>query len=94
MKDALEKGILNNTLKVCAAIEVAFVMSYIHQKGMMHQGLKLENIMLDYAYDVKIINFDLVGFINNDELKESLIKGIGTFAFMSPEMAVFISRTF
>ena len=87
MKDTLEKGILNNTLKVRAAIDVAFGMSYIHQKGMMHRDLKLENIMLDYAYDAKIIDFDLVGFMNNDELKESLTKGIGTFAYVSPEMA-------
>ena len=81
------KRILNNTLKVRAAIEVAFFMSYIHQKWMMHWNLKLENVMLDYAYDVKIIDFDHVGFMNNDELRESLTKGIGTFAYVSPEMA-------
>ncbi|KAK8839890.1 hypothetical protein M9Y10_031603 [Tritrichomonas musculus] len=86
LKDALDKKILNNTLKVRVALEVAFGMSHIHNKGMMHRDLKIENIMLNYAFEAKIIDFDLVGFMNKEDLSESLTKGIGTFAYMSPEM--------
>ena len=87
LKDALDKKMLNNTLKVRVALEVAFGMSYIHSKGMMHRDLKIENIMLNYAFEAKIIDFDLVGFIKKKEDEESATKGVGTFAYMSPEMA-------
>lgn len=61
LKDALDKKILNNTLKVHVAFAVVIGMSYIYNKGMMHRNLKIENIMLNYAFDAKIIDFDLVG---------------------------------
>lgn len=83
IKDCLEREIINNTLKVRISVEVAFGMSHIHSKGMLHRDLKLENVMLSYAYEAKIIDFDLVGEMTN----ESQTKGIGTFAYMSPEMA-------
>lgn len=86
IKDCLEKCIINNTLKIRISIEIAFGMSYIHSMGMMHRNLKLENILLNYAYEFKIINFDLVGFFLEKSMIESHTKGIGTFAYMSPEM--------
>ena len=87
IQECLEKGIINNTLKVRISIEVAFGMAHIHNLGMMHRDLKLENIMLNYAYEAKIIDFDLVGFSKEELMNGSLTKGIGTFAYMSPEMA-------
>ena len=88
LKDSLEKGIINNTLKVRVAVEVAFGMNCIHERGMMHRDLKIENVMLNYAYEAKIIDFDLVHFAAvEEEISRSLTKGIGTFSYMSPEMS-------
>lgn len=85
VKDVSKKG-LNNTLKVRIAIETAFGMSHIHSLGMIHRDLKLENIMLNSIFDSKIIDFGLVHAEDFSETGSSLTRGIGTLAYMSPEM--------
>lgn len=88
LKEVLEKNMLNNTLKVRVAVEIAFGMSHIHSHNMMHRDLKIENIMLNYAYEAKIIDFDLVHISEEiKDMNQSLTKGIGTLAYMSPEMS-------
>ena len=84
LKDIIKSDIMNNTLKVKIALEVAFGMHHIHLSGMIHRDLMIENIMLNYILEAKIIDFDLVHI--DDEEQDSLIKGIGTFEYMSPEM--------
>ena len=85
LKDCLEQKILNNTLKAKIAVEVCFGMSYIHRLGMIHRDLKIENIMLNCIFEAKIIDFDLV-HVGINSVSQSLTKGIGTLAYMSPEM--------
>ena len=84
LKDVIKSDIMNNTLKVKIALEVAFGMHHIHLSGMIHRDLKIENIMLNYILEAKIIDFDLVHI--DDEEQDSLTKGIGTLDYMSPEM--------
>lgn len=86
IKSIIDKGMMNNTLKVRVAIEVAFGMSHIHSLGMMHRDLKLENIMMNNAFESKIIDFGLVHVPELSGTGCSLTKGVGTLAFMSPEM--------
>lgn len=87
LKKCLETGQLNNTLKVKIALEIAFGMSHVHSLGMIHRDLKLENVMLDYIYEAKLIDFGLVHVDDLTGTKISLTKGVGTLAYMSPEMA-------
>ena len=86
IKDVIDKNMMNNTLKARIAIEVAFGMSYIHSLGMMHRDLKLENIMLNCVLESKIIDFGLVRVQDLSGTSNSMTKGIGTLAYMSPEM--------
>ena len=85
VKDVIEKGLMSNTLKVRIAVEVAFGMSHIHSRGMMHRDLKLENIMMNSVFNSKVIDFGLV-HVADAFGGGSLTKGIGTLAYMSPEM--------
>lgn len=86
VKEMSKNGLLNNTMKVRIALETAFGMSYIHSLGMMHRDLKLENIMMNSVFDSKIIDFGLVYADEMSFTGSSLTRGIGTLAYMSPEM--------
>ena len=54
--------------------------------GMMHRDLKLENIVMNSVFDSKIIDIGLVHASEMSATSTSLTKGIGTLAYMSPEM--------
>ena len=86
VKEVASKNLLSNTLKVRIAVEVAFGMSHLHSRGMMHRDLKLENIMMNSVFDSKIIDFGLVHASEMSATSTSLTNGIGTLAYMSPEM--------
>jgi serine/threonine protein kinase len=36
-------------------------LEYIHSRGVAHRDLKLENILLDSSFDIKIADFGLAG---------------------------------
>lgn len=82
---------MNNTMKTKIVIEIVHVMNYIHKKGLIHRDLKIENIMLNSIFDTKIVDFGLVRineYVNDQYsfVNESMTKGVGTLAYMSPEM--------
>ena len=63
----------------------------IRKHSMIHRDIKIENIMLNSAFDAKVVDFGLARidecFTGKDFVSTSLTKGIGTLAYMSPEMA-------
>lgn len=85
-KNVIENKMISNTLKVRIAVEVTFGIHFIHSLGMIHRDLKLENIMMNGAFNAKKIDFGLAYFSDLSSSRKSLTKGIGTFAYMSPEM--------
>lgn len=91
LSDILKSDIINNTLKVRIVVEIAHAMNYLHKNGIIHRDLKIENIMLNSVFEVKIVDFGLIRIheIFNDEysfLNESMSYNVGTLAYMSPEM--------
>lgn len=88
LKDCLSRNIFSNTMKVSVGVEVVFAMDFIHKIGMIHRDLKIKNIMLNSGLEAKVIDFDLVHVTKNvvDNTNISMTKGIGTLAYMSPEM--------
>lgn len=87
LRECLERNILNNTLKAKLAVEIGFGMLHIHDSGMIHRDLKLENVTVNYIFEAQLIDF---GLPHVEELKNtmsSMTKGIGTPAYMSPEMS-------
>lgn len=82
---------MNNTLKTKIVVEIVHAMNFIHKKGLIHRDLKIDNIRLNCIFEAKIIDFGLVRIheILSDKysfVQESMTKGVGTFAYMSPEM--------
>lgn len=86
IKNVIENNMMTNTLKVRIAVDVAFGMSHIHNLGMIHRDLKLENIMMNSVLEGKIIDFGLVRVDDINGSRNSMTKGVGTLAYMSPEM--------
>ncbi|KAK8846911.1 hypothetical protein M9Y10_019479 [Tritrichomonas musculus] len=90
LNDVLQMKI-NNTMKAKIVVDVVHAMNHIHKKGIMHRDLKIDNIMLNSIFETKLVDFGLVK-INENTLnnysfvKDSLTKGVGTLAYMSPEM--------
>lgn len=55
---------------------------YLEQKGVAHLDLKLENIMLDDQYNVKLVDFGFSQYRNINKLKDR----VGTPNYMAPEI--------
>ena len=86
LKQTVNESFMTNTLKAKIVVEIAFGMSHIHKNGMIHRDLKPENVMLNLVFEAKLIDFGLTHVDEMKEKNESLTKGIGTMAYMSPEM--------
>lgn len=89
LSDALKK--MNNTLKTRIVVEIAHAMKYIHKHGLIHRDLKIDNIRLNCVYEAQIIDFGLVRIHEcltegYSFVESSMTKGVGTLAYMSPEM--------
>ena len=87
LRECLERDILNNTLKAKLVVEIAFGMLHIHEHGMIHRDLKLENVMVNYIFEAQLIDFGLAHVDAMKSTMTSMTKGIGTLAYMSPEMS-------
>jgi len=66
--------------KLCVALD------YVHSKGVIHQDLKPENIIIDERMEPRIIDFGLAHLRTAWAESDSQLVG-GTLAYMSPEQA-------
>ena len=58
---------------------------YMHEMGIAHRDLKLENILLNYKKDIKIIDFGLSNKYDRD-IDELLHSSCGSPCYAAPEM--------
>ena len=63
--------------------QIIDAVKYLHSKNIYHRDLKLENILLDYKKDIKIIDF---GYSVSCEPEDQLSVFCGTTPYMAPEM--------
>ena len=79
-KDNLsEKDICKLYQQIISGIE------YVHEMGIAHRDLKLENILLNYKKDIKIIDFGLSNLYDRN-VDELLHSSCGSPCYAAPEM--------
>ena len=60
---------------------------YCHKKGIYHGDLKVENIVFDKNYNIKIVDFGNAELIDpGDEISKKVIAKIGTESYAAPEV--------
>ncbi|OHS97083.1 CAMK family protein kinase [Tritrichomonas foetus] len=62
--------------------QIASAISFCHQRGVAHRDLKPENVLIDRYPHIKVSDFGLCGFINNDQLMQTFC---GSPAYCAPE---------
>ena len=82
------KGILNEKYIKIIFLKIAKAINFLHQMGICHRDIKLQNILLDEEYNLKICDFGFSSFIT--KYKNGRIKKFedfaGTLQYMAPEI--------
>jgi len=58
----------------------------MHSKGVAHRDLKLDNLLMDKDFNVKIADFGLCGPLMGRDGRGKLTTMVGTKPFMAPEI--------
>jgi serine/threonine-protein kinase len=81
-----ERGKLPVERAVRLAVRIAGALEYIHTHGVVHRDMKPENIMVNAADDIKLIDFGIAGNEGSRRLTfAKLSQLMGTPDYISPE---------
>lgn len=65
------------------AAQIILAIGYLHDQGIMHRDMKLENILVDEDGYLKIIDYGLAKILTGDQMATSFC---GTPEYLAPEM--------
>jgi serine/threonine protein kinase len=67
--------------------QVCDALAYVHSRGLVHRDLKPSNIMVDDGRRVRLMDFGLVGSIDEGRTVTLSRRVVGTYRYMAPEQA-------
>ena len=83
LKQFIEKKSLSKKRVLEIILQVAYALLHLHSLKIIHRDIKPENILITENGNVKIVDFGIAKFL--DEESSEFSKIIGTLAYMSPE---------
>jgi len=63
------------------------VVQHLHESGIVHRDLKLENFMLDDEFKLKLIDYGMAAPIEGRTGQGFLLTNLGTEQYKAPEVA-------
>jgi len=65
-------------------VQILEALEYCHQHQVVHRDLKLENLLVDKNYNIKILDFGFSNFISSDSFRMKTL--CGTLMYLAPEI--------
>lgn len=82
--NAIDQGVMSKTERYCVYKQLMYAVNYMHQQGIAHRDIKLENMLVDGHGKVKLADFGTSVFTSGPDAEEC--KGeVGTDHSMPPE---------
>lgn len=66
-------------------LKAAEALAYAHSQGVLHRDFKPANIFIDYKGNVKVGDFGIAAYQNDENFVEDLASQSGTLEYMAPE---------
>jgi len=75
--------VLTMNQKTAICLQLCDALAYAHSKNVIHRDIKLDNVMVDRRWQVKLMDFGLAKCLDEDPSRSMFI--VGTPNYMSPE---------
>ena len=81
------RGRLDSPTALHLTRQIASALAYLHGRGVLHRDIKPGNLLVDYAWNVKLIDLGLCLIMGEGETEEAEGTTVGTVGYISPEQA-------
>jgi serine/threonine-protein kinase len=86
LREILDNGRIDPGRAIRITIEILEALQHIHQRGIVHRDMKPENVMVDAADNIKLIDFGIAGDSTARRLTyANITAALGTPNYISPE---------
>jgi serine/threonine protein kinase len=65
---------------------------FLHNKSIVHRDIKSLNLLITHDYNVKVADFGLARYFNNEQNNSTLFRFRGTYCYAAPELFKQISQ--
>ncbi|MEO1337435.1 MAG: serine/threonine-protein kinase, partial [Myxococcota bacterium] len=83
-----EEGCLELHLAIRVLVQLCYALDYAHEQGILHTGLKPENVVFDGQGNAKLSDFGVARITDrpDDSVPSHILVGGGTVGYMAPEL--------
>ncbi|KAF4637048.1 hypothetical protein G7Y89_g1042 [Cudoniella acicularis] len=83
LRDLVQQGPVPEGVASRMFVQLMGAIKYMHSKGVTHRDLKLDNILLDAAENIKMADFSHAAYTQQSDFAQTRC---GTLGYMAPEM--------